>query len=216
MKLKQPPERLFRLANSEDQNLWNTAGEQAQRVNKGGDPLISNLLLLLLLFLPLAPLQAASSPQSGRAPATGTSFAWRTPLRVHFKVDGQGRTISIYYRYAFRTVIAFTDWSIPSLSWDWKLIEKEQVRTWFHCIFCSPLTWCINIYNGKTCLKILLAHSLEEGEGNCLKNIFNFPSIIFYIMNEISENIYFTLVLNSLINKPRDFNKIQNIKKLSH
>ena len=35
-------------------------------------------------------------------------------------------------------------------------------------------------------------------------------------MNEISENIYFTLVLNSLINKPRDFNKIQNIKKLSH
>lgn len=129
MKLKQPPERLFRLANSEDQNLWNTAREQAQRVNKGGDPLISNVLL----FLPLAPLQTASSPQSGRAPATGTSFAWRTALRVHFKVDGQGRTLwfplCISNGDRFN---AFTDWLIPSLSWDWKLIEKEQVRSWFH------------------------------------------------------------------------------------
>lgn len=33
-------------------------------------------------------------------------------------------------------------------------------------------------------------------------------------MNEISENIYFTLILNSLINKTKRFQ--QNIKKLSH
>lgn len=146
MKLKQPPERLFRLANSEDQNLWNTAGEQAQRVNKGGDPLISNLLLLLLLFLPLAPLQAASSPQSGRAPATGTSFAWRTPLRVHFKVDGQGRTISIYYRYAFRTVIAFTDWLIPSLFLRLKVDRERTSSNLVPLYFLFSFNWCINIY----------------------------------------------------------------------